>query len=179
MHGIVLAAGTGARMGGPKARLLIGGETLLSLHVRRFREAGCGGVIAVVGPNDVAIVKDAIAAISTAPDPAGSLRIGLATTSADVVVITPVDVLPAKVETLAALEKALTSAHHAVTPASGHPVVIRRAALDGFTGTLRDVLTNLGDRRLRIDVDDEAIARDLDVPADVEALTGAPPAFLR
>ena len=178
MHGIVLAAGAGTRMGGPKARLLIGGETLLSLHVRRLREAGCTEVVAVVAPNEASIVKDAIVAISTAPDPAGSLRAGLAKVPPGDLVITPVDVLPAKVETIAALVAALERGD-AATPEHGHPVAIRRAALEGFTGTLRDVLSALGDRRIRVAIDDASLARDLDEPADVEALTGAPPTFLR
>lgn len=46
---LILAAGAGRRMGGPKALLLLEGETLLRRTVRLALEAGCAPVFAVVG----------------------------------------------------------------------------------------------------------------------------------
>ncbi|WP_243383197.1 nucleotidyltransferase family protein [Geothrix alkalitolerans] len=46
---IILAAGEGRRMGGPKALLPYEGETLLHRAARTALEAGCSPVIAVVG----------------------------------------------------------------------------------------------------------------------------------
>ncbi|HJW43877.1 MAG TPA: nucleotidyltransferase family protein [Geothrix sp.] len=46
---IILAAGAGRRMGGPKALLRFEGETLLRRAARAALEAGCHPVIAVVG----------------------------------------------------------------------------------------------------------------------------------
>lgn len=46
---LILAAGAGRRMGGPKALLVLDGETLLRRTVRRALEAGCAPVFAVVG----------------------------------------------------------------------------------------------------------------------------------
>jgi CTP:molybdopterin cytidylyltransferase MocA len=46
---LILAAGAGRRMGGPKALLVIEGETLLHRTVRVARSVGCHPVIAVVG----------------------------------------------------------------------------------------------------------------------------------
>lgn len=46
---VILAAGSGSRMGGPKALLDLGGETLLQRAVRIVRAAGCDPVLAVVG----------------------------------------------------------------------------------------------------------------------------------
>lgn len=46
---VILAAGAGRRMGGPKALLTVGGETLLRRTVRAALEAGCAPVLAVVG----------------------------------------------------------------------------------------------------------------------------------
>ena len=54
--GVVLAAGSGRRMGGPKALLELDGETLLQRAARLLAEAGCSPVFAVVGdwdPGDV------------------------------------------------------------------------------------------------------------------------------
>lgn len=51
----MLAAGAGARMGGPKAELVVGGVRLLDRAVETAREAGCDLVLAVVRPGtDVA-----------------------------------------------------------------------------------------------------------------------------
>ena len=46
---VILAAGSGRRMGGPKALLRIDGETLVQRAVRIAGEAGCGPIFAVVG----------------------------------------------------------------------------------------------------------------------------------
>ena len=46
---IILAAGSGTRMGGPKALLAFEGETLLQRAIRMAQTAGCEPVIAVVG----------------------------------------------------------------------------------------------------------------------------------
>lgn len=176
MLGIVLAAGIGGRMGGPKARLLIGAETLATLHAQRLREAGCDEVVVVLRHGDAI---DATIAISSAPDPAGSLAIGLAAARGDPVIVTPVDVIPAHVDTIHSLVRAL-GAHDAATPRfqgrGGHPVVIRRSAI--ALGTpLRDVLEALGPRRVFVDVADAAVVTDLDTPEDVVHATGAPPRF--
>jgi CTP:molybdopterin cytidylyltransferase MocA len=172
-------------MGGSKARLLIGGETLTALHVRRLREAGCASVIVVLRAEDVSIAGDAIVAISSAPDPAGSLRVGLAAAPKAITIVTPVDVLPAKIETIRALAHALDDAAiEAATPTfkgvGGHPIAARHEVLNRVgSQTLRDVLGDLGNHRVRIEVDDPAVTTDLDDPAALLALTGAPPAFAR
>lgn len=49
---IILAAGDGRRMGGPKALLILDGETLLHRAARTALAAGCASVVAVVGPWD-------------------------------------------------------------------------------------------------------------------------------
>ena len=49
---IVLAAGAGQRMGGPKSLLVVDGESLLHRAVRAAISAGCNPVIAVVGDWD-------------------------------------------------------------------------------------------------------------------------------
>jgi len=46
---VILAAGSGRRMGGPKARLLIGGETFLARAARLLARPGVASVAAVVG----------------------------------------------------------------------------------------------------------------------------------
>lgn len=78
---IVLAAGAGRRMGGPKALLEVGGETLLRRAVRVALEAGCTPVLAVVGAWDPCLAD---LEARTVPNPgasdgmASSIRAGVA-----------------------------------------------------------------------------------------------------
>jgi molybdenum cofactor cytidylyltransferase len=187
--GLVLAAGAGERMGGPKALLAVDGEPLARAHAKRLRAAGCAEVVIVTRPGLVArFAGDAIVVASRAPDPAGSLAVGLGAIGPGddtaLLVITPVDAWPARVETIAALVAAVVAGVEAATPRyegrGGHPIVIRATTLRAFADAprpLRDVLGALGHARVRVDVDDPSVATDLDTPADVFAATGAPPRF--
>ena len=47
--GLVLAAGAGQRMGGPKAPLAVAGQRLVDRAVRVLREGGCDPVLVVLG----------------------------------------------------------------------------------------------------------------------------------
>ncbi len=188
MSGIVLAAGAGARMGGPKALLLVEREPLAVLHARRLAEAGCGAVVLVTRVELAARLGGAWSvAVSSAPDPAGSLAVGLRALEPGpegVIVVTPVDAWPARPETLARLVAAVHRGADAATPThagrGGHPVVLRARVLAGFRDAprpLREVLAALGPGRVRVEVDDPGVAIDLDSPEDVLRATGAPPRF--
>jgi CTP:molybdopterin cytidylyltransferase MocA len=78
---IVLAAGAGRRMGGPKALLRVGGETLLCRAVRAALAAGCAPVLAVVGDWDPGLATLEVRAVPN-PDAgegmASSIRAGVA-----------------------------------------------------------------------------------------------------
>ena len=195
INAIIVAAGAGTRLGQPKARLLIHGVPLALLHVRRAREAGCDGIVVVTRRADQEWVgREAEVAVSVEPEQAGSLRAGVAALfgdgggggDGDWVLVTPVDALPARLETISRLFAALGEGADAVSPVvsgkGGHPVVLRasvlRRAYDGAAPPLRDVLQGLGARRLRVEVDDPNVVTNLDTPADVLAATGAEPVFL-
>lgn len=62
---VILAAGSGTRMGGPKALLRIGGESFLARAARVLARPGVDAVAAVVGPQ-------ALAALARAGPPAGA-----------------------------------------------------------------------------------------------------------
>ena len=78
---VILAAGVGRRMGGPKALLRIGGETLLHRAALAALEAGCRPVLAVVGDWDPGLGD---LEVQTLVNPeategmASSLRVGIA-----------------------------------------------------------------------------------------------------
>ena len=192
---IILAAGDGERMGGSKALLVASGEPLAAAHVHRMREAGVSRVVLVVRPSVAArlgALADAEVLVSRAPDPAGSLAVavrGAAIAQNALVLVTPVDAAPASTATIEALVAALTGTPLALaaTPRhggkGGHPILCHAGVLAPYREQaapppLRDVLRSLGDRRLRVDVDDARVLVDLDTPDDVLAWTGRAPGFL-
>jgi CTP:molybdopterin cytidylyltransferase MocA len=78
---LVLAAGSGRRMGGPKALLVLNGETLLQRAIRIAEAASCDPVIAVVGdwdPGPVAGRVTVIPNLEAAEGMASSIRAGIA-----------------------------------------------------------------------------------------------------
>lgn len=176
VFGIVLAAGAGQRMGGPKADLVLDGTTLLAQHVARLREVSAAHVVAVVrAPQAV----DAELVVGATAHPGASLARAVAALerfaahAGDAVIVTPVDLRPPSVTTLRTLVAALGVAD-AATPRyagrSGHPAVVRRAVLAPYRTSaprLRDVLAAV--RRLRVDVEDPSVLGDFDTPADLRA----------
>jgi len=79
---VILAAGSGRRMGSPKALLRVGSETLLRRMARVALEAGCAPVLAVVGDwapglDDLAV--HVLVNAGAAEGMASSLRLGIAT----------------------------------------------------------------------------------------------------
>lgn len=196
--GVVLAGGAGSRMGGPKALLRIDGAPLAVHHARRLLEAGCLRVLVVVPPEACEALSKAfvslaeperielVPAITTSP--AESLeaaflfleRLSTAELGAEhtLLVVTPVDLLPAETATIRSLVTAIQESRGALDAATpklgergGHPVVARLRVLrtspaHGPT-PLRDRLAALGSRRVRIAVNDPNVIGDFDVPGDL------------
>lgn len=102
-------------------------------------------------------------------------------TAHDVIIVTPVDMLPAEVGTHRTLLAHLTGTALAVTPLyggrGGHPVIAHRALFApyheppaGALPALREVLATASADRRRVEVDDPRVLGDLDEPSDVRAL---------
>jgi molybdenum cofactor cytidylyltransferase len=206
MDAIVLAAGLGSRLGGPKALLLFGAPPMPLALAHAMARRDCRRVLVVVresvGARLAPLAKDMASAVelvvSTAPEsdgPAGSIAAAssvlLARASGageDPVLVTPVDAVPASRATVTALLSALDAVPEALAakPAfegrGGHPVLVRRSVLSRYASPdpppLRDVLRELGDKCLAVSVADPAIVADLDTPADVERWTGEARRFL-
>jgi nicotine blue oxidoreductase len=187
--GLVLAAGAGRRMGGPKAlvRPVPGGPTLLEVAVGRVRDAGCDPVLVVVGASAEEVeplARSTGAAVVVATDwdegMGASLREGLreleaAHPRAALALVTLVDLpdvtsaVMARVLAAADGAAALVRASYGGVP--GHPVVLGR---DHWAG-VRAVAT--GDRGARdylaatehvlVECGDLATGRDADVPTDL------------
>jgi molybdenum cofactor cytidylyltransferase len=178
MKGIVLAAGDGERMGGPKALLVYHGMPLALAHALRALSLGCDEAVIAVRRDHPALHADRVRIVlSSASDPAGSLRIALeGLAPEEVVLIAPVDSAPVAPATFKALATTLEGGAAAACPTyqghGGHPILCRVHALGSFR-TLRDV------PRTRVDVLDASILVDLDTPEDVRALTAEGPRFWR
>ncbi|MBI2389227.1 MAG: NTP transferase domain-containing protein [Deltaproteobacteria bacterium] len=188
---LVLGAGRGERLGGPKALLIIDDRPLAVLHAER-RPAGADVVIVlradvarVLGPIAHAHVVESAEADDLGP--AGSIRAAVragAIEGADMILVTPVDVPPAPPERVAPLLDAL-STHDAARWERGHPIAIRgevlRRRYREDAPILRDVLRELGDRCARLASPDvpspDDCGADLDTPEDVLRRTGGRPRF--
>jgi CTP:molybdopterin cytidylyltransferase MocA len=155
IRGLLLAAGSGSRMGGPKALLRdpSSGSTYVEQAIGVLREGGCDGVTVVVGAS-AAQVRDVLGRLGgevevvECPDWAegmgASLRAGLtalADTHADAALVTLVDlpdVGPAVVQRLLAHEQDRTrltcSRNGPVHGARAVTAALSRAAYDGVPG---------------------------------------------
>jgi CTP:molybdopterin cytidylyltransferase MocA len=158
VQGILLAAGAGTRMGGPKALVLDeDGEPWLVRGVRALRNGGCDAVTVVLGASaDEAVPLLAgtgatyVLATDWAEGMAASLRAGLASvadTDAEAAVVTLVDLpdvgpdVVRRVTDLGTDRGTLARASYVGDP--GHPVLIGR---DHWHGVME---TATGDRGAR------------------------------
>ncbi|WP_034622584.1 NTP transferase domain-containing protein [Cellulomonas sp. URHE0023] len=154
ISGIVLAAGSGSRHGGPKA--LVPGW--LDAATRLLLDAGCSRVVVVLGAGaDQArdlLAPDPRIVIQTAKDwadgMAASLRAGLASATGDAVLITLVD-LPGTPGTVAARVLTTTTNHDDTAGTEltdtlrqatyggrpGHPVLVGANHWHALSATLR------------------------------------------
>jgi CTP:molybdopterin cytidylyltransferase MocA len=190
--GLVLAAGAGRRMGGPKAlvRLTDGGPTLVETAVTRVREGGCGRVVVVVGAAGAevaALVEGSGVQVVVADDwdegMGASLRAGLAHLGAgddDLALVTLVDLpdvgaaVVRRVLDTARPDGRAALARAAYGGVPGHPVAIGRDHWAAVVTTAR------GDRGARdhlratthhlVECGDLATGRDLDTAGDLDDL---------
>jgi CTP:molybdopterin cytidylyltransferase MocA len=172
-------------MGSPKALLPYRGETFVDRLIGVFDSAGVGAVV-VLG-HDAERIRAGIRRPATLvfnPDHAlgqlTSLQCGLrAAADVDAALFTPVDYPSFKSETVRSLAAAWTGEDSAVVPVTqgkrGHPVLIGRRMIDEILAlpadaTAREVIHRHALRTKYIETDDAGILRDIDFPADFEAL---------
>lgn len=182
MRAIILAAGSGRRMGRDKLWIEIGGETMIVRSVRPYVAAGLQ-VVVVVRPG----VRLALGGVRTvecedhAEGMGASLRAGVrALGEAEAFVIGLGDLPWVRTETVVGAVEAWRRVGGVVVPTfegrRGHPVVV--------AGTLRDRLLEArgdsGGRHLRAGAhlwhtDDPGVVTDVDTPADLALMCVASP----
>lgn len=194
--GLVLAAGPGSRMGGPKALLRDAtGEPWVRTRSQTLLDAGCSPVIATVGAEAIQVrssLQPGVNAVHVREWKTGmgaSVRAALASLASageelQAVLVSVVDtpgltreVAAAVIEAAAtaargrSLHAALVQAVYAGTP--GHPVLIGR---NHWLGVHLDAVGDVGARGYlehekvrRVEVGDLGDGRDVDTPEDLEA----------
>ena len=188
---VVLAAGEGRRMGGPKALLPLGESTFLSHACRLFARPGIASVVAVLGaeaervrraagiPAEVTVVvndrwrEGMLTSVWAGLDAAEAL-------SAEAVLLHPVDnpfVAPATIEAVVAtLNRGAEIAVPSHEGRRGHPAgfarscwpALRAAPLDGGA---RTVLAAKPERVVHVSAGPDCLV-DVDTPGDFEAARG-------
>lgn len=188
--GLLLAAGAGRRMGGPKALVELGGEPLVARALRALRGAGIDPRLVVLGAEahraePVVAATDPEAAVVVAPDWAdgmgASLRAGLAVVPGDVdaVLVLLVDtpgIGPAALARVAAVADRGRIARGSYHGRPGHPVLFGAAHLPGVAAAAHDDVGARGyladrDDVRPVEVGDVATRDDVDTPADLARLT--------
>ncbi|MDT7536495.1 MAG: hypothetical protein QOI82_80 [Actinomycetota bacterium] len=134
--GLLLAAGSGSRIGGPKALLELDGRTFVERGVAVLRDAGCDPVLVVIGADAQTVrplvVADVVVAVDWAEGVGASLRSGLAVlanTEASACVVTLVDQPLISVDAVRRVLGLVGQADVAVATYGGepqHPVLLDR-----------------------------------------------------
>ena len=184
--GLLLAAGAGRRMGGPKALVEVAGEPLVQRGIRLLRDGGCDPVVVVVGASadEVRLLcagADVVHAADWESGMAASLRAGLAALDTDACVVALVDqpfVTAEVVQRLRAAHGAGAAA--AVASYAGHPrnpVLLDRSVWAAVAATAtgdegaRSWLRAHPELVVEVDCTDAGAPDDLDTPQDLAALT--------
>jgi nicotine blue oxidoreductase len=189
VSGLLLAAGAGRRMGGPKALVELDGETLVQRGVRLLADGGCSPVVVVVGAaaeqvRPLCAGAQVVEAADWGTGMAASLRAGLAAASGDACVVALVDqpgVLPAAVARLRAAHSG--GAVVAVATYAGrprNPVLLDRAvwaevaaAAAGDEGA-RPWLRAHPELVVEVDCTGVGTPDDVDTPQDLATLAARP-----
>lgn len=179
--GLVLAAGSGSRLGQAKAPLLVDGERLVDRAVRILREGGCADVFVVLGAWRGA-VPDATIVVNEAWETGmgSSLKSGLQAllhqpeiTHAVVTLVDLPDITAASVRAIVTQPGELVVGTYGVR--HGHPMKLGRghwaAISDGLTGDVgaRTYLQGRADV-VHVPLDAWGADQDIDTPADLEAV---------
>jgi molybdenum cofactor cytidylyltransferase len=189
--GIILAAGASRRMGTPKALLQYRGSTFLDRLIGIFA-THCAELVVVLG-RDATAIQEGLKGPGTARfmvnaqwelGQLSSLQCGLAALSSfDTIFFTPVDCPAVQPETPAALLAKFERGLHFVIPRfdrrHGHPVLFDAGLTAEFLAlgsgaAARDIVHRYIASTRYVDVDDPGVLRDIDEPADYQALVGAP-----
>lgn len=177
--GLILAAGSGSRLGRPKAELVVRGRRLIDSAAETLRSAGCLPIVAVVRSPDV--TADGVRCVANPHADEGmasSLRVGLdalGDEQIDGCVIVLVDQVGIVAADIVRVREAFGQDADIVVMRRGgrrsHPVLVGRAAFDDFASAAsgdqagRRFIDTNPDRVRFVDGDD--VVHDIDTADDL------------
>lgn len=181
---VVLAAGSGSRLGGPKLRMVVEGRSFLAQTVGVLASAGVGPICCVVAAEDALWARQEVkdAAVCMNPDPArgmlSSVIVGFAYLQGKAgALIAPVDHPYVRISTIQSLLNAFAaSPEHIIKPVyrgrAGHPIILPKTLFHAVLEasgmmTLREVLVRAGVEVRYVDVDDDGVLVNVNTPADI------------
>lgn len=193
LQGIVLAAGRSSRMGRPKAALRVGpaGPSFAAAASRALLAGGVSGVVVVAGahPEAVRLAAEGLDGVRVvvhagwAQGQLSSLLAGLAAVDhpdLEGIAVTLVDVPLVRPATVAALAEAWRRTRApivrpAIGAKHGHPVIFDRATFAALRAAPLDVgakavVNAYAAAVLNVPTDDAGVLRDVDTPAEYQAL---------
>ncbi len=181
---VILAAGNGSRMGGPKVRAQLGGETFLDRILRTLSEAGIQSIRCVVRPDDEHWMREHYPYLPCVvnPDPSegmlSSVRRGTEELAGvEGILIVPVDHPLVRCETY----RILMAAYSREDPSfckpvyesvPGHPILIPKSFVQDILdapddATLNSLVFTSPLRKTLVRCDDPGILRNLNRPSDI------------
>lgn len=189
---IILAAGSGTRMGSPKLTLTLGSRSYLEVILDRIRTAGIGDIVVVVQPEFAEFAgregTDKTVAVNPRPERGmiSSMHLGIQHIKRPVpVMVVPVDHPFVLARTYAALvRKAAEFPECVVKPVwqgrPGHPVVIPwklaiQIPVEDLPGGLSLFIRRSGIGQVLMPVADPGILRNINAPRDIGLAAGRMP----
>jgi len=182
---IILAAGSGSRIGTPKYRLPLGTSTFLQTIVAQATRLGLSPIVCVVSSAERSLI---------AAQTGGSVRIvvnakperGMLSSVIEGLrhlvespgaLVMPVDHPYVSDSTISALVRRIgVHPDHLIKPVfqgrGGHPVLIPAAAFHAvleadYSVSLREVIASSGIQVERLEVEDEGVVRNINLPGDL------------
>ena len=183
LSALILAAGSGSRIGTPKLKLKIDEEYFINVIIRKLSSAGVKNISAVIREDYkewcLGNVPEALFILNEDPEKGmfHSVKLGIINSEkSDGVIIFPVDYPFVETSTI---EKLINSFEENPTciikpyfeSKSGHPLIIPefffQTIIDSNMQNLKDVLTSLNTTHIKVNVDDKAVLKNVNYRSDL------------
>ncbi len=188
---VILAAGNGSRMGGPKLMVTLGEETFLSAVLRPLAQAGIRSIRCVVRAEEEQWMRKHHPRLPCVvnPDPSegmiSSVRRGVEELAdVDGIFLVPVDHPLVQAETYRRLMAAFSAEEPTFCKPTyrsqpGHPILVPwafvREVLDApDDATLHSLVQGSGLKKRLVECDDPGVVKNMNTPADLVVHDGGP-----